>query len=190
MGKFDSYEIDLRGMNADTCGYAFLLDDQFFAEIDGPEVREGKVQVELNVRKTSHAFELNFQLDGVVWVPCDRCLDDVELPLSTTDKLTVKLGSGYAEEGDSLIVIPEEEGVINVAWYMYEIIALAIPMKHVHAPGECNEEMSSKLNKYLRTTPEEDQETGEEEDEEDSEEGADKAIDPRWSELRKILDNN
>ena len=42
--------------------------------------------------------------------------------------------SEYAEEGDNLIVIPEEEGEINVAWFMYEFVALAIPMKHVHAP--------------------------------------------------------
>ena len=30
------------------------------------------------------------------------------------------------EEGDNLIVIPEEEGEINVAWFMYEFVALSV----------------------------------------------------------------
>ena len=46
----------------------------------------------------------------MVWVPCDRCLDDMEQPVSSADKLMVKFGHEYAEEGDNLIVIPEEEG--------------------------------------------------------------------------------
>lgn len=194
MGKFDKYKIDLKGMQADSCKYEFVLDNLFFANIDAPEVQKGKVNVELLVKKTSRAFELNFQTDGIVWVPCDRCLDDMEQPVSSTDKLLVKFGHEYAEEGDNLIVIPEEEGEINVAWFMYEFIALAIPMKHVHAPGKCNKAMSSKLSKHIRTTPDDemDEETflPEEESNELANEDTETAVDPRWDELKKILDNN
>ncbi len=194
MGKFDKYKIDLKGMQADSCKYEFVLDNLFFANIDAPEVQKGKVNVELLVKKTSRAFELNFQTDGIVWVPCDRCLDDMEQPVSSTDKLLVKFGHEYAEEGDNLIVIPEEEGEINVAWFMYEFIALAIPMKHVHAPGKCNKAMSSKLSKHIRTTPDDemDEETfvPEEESNELANEDTETAVDPRWDEFKKILDNN
>lgn len=195
MGKFDAYKIDLKGMQADTQRYEFVLDNLFFAHIDAPEVQKGKVNVTLVVKRTSHAFELNFQTDGMVWVPCDRCLDDMEQPVTSTDKLRVKFGATYAEEGDNLVVIPEDEGEINVAWFMYEFIALAIPMKHVHAPGKCNKAMSTKLSKHLRTTPDEeeladdvfasDEEAGLPE-----EEDMETPVDPRWNELKKILDNN
>ena len=193
MGKFDKYKIDLKGMQADSCRYEFVLDNLFFANIDSPEVQKGKVNVVLVVKKTSRAFELNFQTDGIVWVPCDRCLDDMEQPVSSTDKLLVKFGHEYAEEGDNLIVIPEEEGEINVAWFMYEFIALAIPMKHVHAPGKCNKAMSSKLSKHLRTTPDDEMdedafvpdEAGNELVNDDTE----TAVDPRWDELKKILED-
>ena len=177
-------------MQADSCKYEFLLDNLFFAHIDGPEVQKGKVNVELTVKKTSRAFELSFQTEGIVWVPCDRCLDEMEQPV-TSDKLMVKFGHEYAEEGDNLIVIPEEEGEINVAWFMYEFIALAIPMKHVHAPGKCNKAVTSKLNKHLRTSGDDDAEesfgAGEDIVVEDE---AEEQIDPRWNELKKILDNN
>ena len=178
-------------MQADSCKYEFLLDNLFFAHIDGPEVQKGKVNVELTVKKTSRAFELSFQTEGIVWVPCDRCLDEMEQPVTSSDKLMVKFGHEYAEEGDNLIVIPEEEGEINVAWFMYEFIALAIPMKHVHAPGKCNKAVTSKLNKDLRTSGDDDAEesfgAGEDIVVEDE---AEEQIDPRWNELKKILDNN
>lgn len=143
------------------------------------------------VKKTSRAFELDFQTDGMVWVPCDRCLDDMEQPVTSTDKLLVKFGHEYAEEGENLVVIPEDEGIINVAWFMYEFVALAIPMKHVHAPGKCNKAMSSKLRKHLRTTPDEEEEDAFIPDDDVlTEEDTETPIDPRWNELKKILDNN
>ncbi len=193
MGKFDKYRIDLKGMQEDTATYDFLLDNQFFANIDGPEVQKGKVNVKLNVKKTSKAFELDFQTEGIVRVPCDRCLDEMELPITSSDKLFVKFGKGFAEESNNMVIIPEEEGEINVAWFMYEFVALTIPMKHVHAPGKCNKSMMGKLSKHLKTTPDEDQDqeifdgSADEviEDTDDS-----KEIDPRWNELKKILDNN
>ena len=193
MGKFDKYKIDLKGMQADLVTYEFVLDNLYFSHIDAPEIQKGKVNVALTVKRTSRAFELNFQTDGVVWVPCDRCLDEMELSVSSTDKLMVKFGQTYAEEGDNLIIIPEEEGEINVAWFIYEFVVLTIPMKHVHAPGKCNKAMTSKLNKHLRTNSnDEDGEESTYEPEADVvvEEDTEEQIDPRWNELKKILDNN
>ena len=42
--------IDLKGMQADSCKYEFVLDNLFFANIDGPEVQKGKVNVVLVVK--------------------------------------------------------------------------------------------------------------------------------------------
>ena len=170
-------------MQTDSAKYEFVLDNLYFAHIDGPEVQKGKVNVTLTVKRTSRAFELSFQTD------------DMELPISSSDKLMVKFGHEYAEEGDNLIVIPEEEGEINVAWFMYEFIALAIPMKHIHAPGKCNKAMTSKLNKHLKTNANEDSDVDDSFDAgggEDIviEEEVEEQIDPRWNELKKILDNN
>ncbi|GAE82299.1 YceD family protein [Bacteroides reticulotermitis] len=195
MGKFDKYKIDLKGMQADSVKYEFALDNLYFSHIDGPEVQKGKVNVVLTIKRTSHAFELNFQTEGIVWVPCDRCLDDMEIPVTSSDKLMVKFGREYAEEGDNLIVIPEDEGEINVAWFIYEFIALAIPMKHIHAPGKCNRTVTGKLSKHLRTNADEDSDDSfdmgmEDEVVSETEEEIEEAIDPRWNELKKILDNN
>lgn len=179
-------------MQADILTEEYLLDNIFFADIDGPEVQKGKVKVALQVKKTARAFELSFQIDGSVWVPCDRCLDEMELPINTSEKLMVKFGRTYGEEGD-IIVVPEEDGDVNVAWFMYEFISLAVPMKHVHAPGKCNKAMTGKLSKHLRTTPddEKDDDFGDSISVDlEADEETETPIDPRWNDLKKILDNN
>ena len=191
MEKLDKYRIDLKGMQTGSDKFDFHLDDSFFADVEASDVQKGKVDVTLIVRKTSHAFDLRFHTEGYVIVTCDRCLDEMKQPIVSDDLLRVRFGSAYAEEADNWVVVPEDEGAINVAWFMYEFIALAIPMKHVHAPGECNGAMDSELHKYLRVSPDDEEDGYAAEDDVDSgDEGVDKPIDPRWNELRKILDNN
>lgn len=187
MGKFDAYKIDLKGMKNDTYSCEYVLDNHFFESIDSPEVQKGKVHVALTVKKTAGLYELSFKTEGIVQVTCDRCLDDMDQPVTSTDKIKVKLGEDFSESGD-IVIIPEETGEINVAWFMYEFIALSIPMKHVHAPGKCNKAMMGTLNKYLRVSADENPE--EMEVEEETADDKEQVIDPRWNELKKIIDNN
>ncbi|MEG1617697.1 MAG: DUF177 domain-containing protein [Bacteroidales bacterium] len=192
MGKFDLYKIPLKSMSIGTHQYEFHLDNVFFKNIDGTEFQKGDVKVQLTVIKTALTHEFYFKLDGVIQVPCDRCLDDMDLPISTQSKLYVKLGKDYSEESEEIVIIPEDEGEINLAWFLYEFIALAIPMKHVHAPGKCNKTMSSKLRKHITRTSDDDDSFDGDIDadiiqEEDTE---DVPTDPRWDELKKLIDNN
>ena len=175
----------MKNMLADSAQYEFQLDNQFFMDLDAPEVQKGHVNVTLDVRKTSGIYQLDFHLNGIAIVTCDRCLDEMEQPIETDERLKVKLGPDFSEI-DDIVVVPEEDGYINVAWFIYEFIALSIPMKHTHAPGKCNKEMVGKLNKHLRVAV--DEEDGNEE--ESHEETETHEIDPRWNELKKILDNN
>lgn len=191
MGKFDKYRIELKNMQAMTCTQEFKLGNQFFIDIDAPEVTRGNVNVVMNVKKLAggSTFEIKFGMDGVVQVACDRCLDDMDLDIAVSDKVMVKMGTEYAEDGD-WVIIPEEEGEINVAWFMYEFIALAIPMKHVHAPGKCNKAMAGKLSRHLRISADDEDMTGVGVEEDEDLENPSGALDPRWSGLKKILDNN
>lgn len=171
------------------------MENKFFVDIDGTEVQKGKVKVYLTVKRTSVAFEMDFRMEGVVMVPCDRCLDDMELPIDTRNRLVVKFGKEYAEESDEVVVIPEAEGAINLAWFLYEFIVLAVPMKHVHAPGKCNKAMSSKLKKHAARS------AGEDDDEDFDNEGVDDTLslddeagagpsDPRWDALKGLIEND
>ena len=99
----------------------------------------------------------------------------------------MKFGDKFSEE-DEIVIVPESEGAINVAWFLYEFILLNIPLKHVHAPGECNKTMVTKLKRHI-TRSKDDDEVDVELDDEDIEID-DSPIDPRWEGLQNILDNN
>ncbi len=173
MGRFDKYNVDLKGMKASSLGLDFSLDNAFFADIDGEEFQRGAVKATVTVKKNRDIFDFSFVLNGTVIVPCDRCLDDLEIEVATENTLRVKLGDEYADEGD-IVVVPEQDGDLNIAWYLYEFIVLALPMKRVHAPGKCNHEMAGKLKKHS---------AGNAADEGDDTE---QDIDPRWASLKNI----
>jgi uncharacterized metal-binding protein YceD (DUF177 family) len=187
LGKFDTYKIDLKTLPYGTHEYEYGLENKFFTDIDGPEVPKGRVRVFLTLKHSKAITEMNFKIEGQVYVPCDRCLDDMEVAVETQNRLFVKFGKEYAEESDEIVVIPAEEGAINLAWFLYEFITLAIPMKHVHAPGKCNKSMTVKLKKHsAKSSPVE-----EDEPDEDLPEADDSVEipDPRWDALKGFLDD-
>ena len=190
MGKFELYTIDLKNLTPGTHDFEYLLENKFFVDIDGNEVQKGHVHVQLTVKKSLIAFELNFQIAGTVIIPCDRCLDDMELPIETQDKLIVKFGKEYAEESDEIVIVPEEEETINVAWFMYEFIALAIPIKHVHAAGKCNKAMVAKLRQHTAISRDDLAEPLDEGQEEASDEQDAAVSDPRWDALKGLFEND
>jgi len=70
------------------------------------------------------------------------------------------------------VTVAEDEGILDVAWFIYEFIELCIPIKHVHAPGKCNPAMIEKL-KALSTTR-------------SSDVNGEEAMDPRWAALAQL----
>ena len=167
--------------------HEYLLDNQFFANIDGEDVQKGKVHVQLTVAKAAGTFKLSFKLNGTAVVPCNRCLDDMDYPIDTTERLIVKFGKDYSEESDEIIIIPESEGIVNIAWFLYEFVVLAIPIKHVHAPGKCNKQMTAKLKKHTAKAVDDDDSLDMEDDDSmDVDEEMESMSDPRWDTLKDL----
>ena len=149
----------------------FDLEDAYFDDLDDSELEHGLLHVSVSIRKATGFFEFLFHTEGTVTVTCDRCLDDMEQPIGADNLLTVKFGTVYSEE-DDVITVPEDEGILDLSWIIYEFIVLAIPIKHVHAPGKCNLAMSQVLEELSADRS--------------SDEASDQPIDPRWSELLKL----
>jgi len=165
MGKLDGYIVDLKGMQSDTVSYHWQAANDFFSAVQGPEIKQGLLDVALRVKRTSGTYELTFQLTGEVEVTCDRCLEPMSQPITAECKLRVKMGDEYADDGE-VVTIPEREGTINVAWNIYEFAALEIPLRHVHPDGECPAPSPS------LTTEQPSNREGN---------------DPRWAELMKLV---
>ena len=179
MGKFNNYKIDLEKISDEPTAYSYELNQDFFDAINHEEVTKGDVKAELTVKKANEAFEFDFHLFGIVQIPCDRCLDEMDQEIDTINRLVVKYGEEYSEETDELIIFPEDKRVISIEWYLYEFIVLNIPIKHVHEIEKCNKEMISKYLEYqvMNITDDEDL---------DSDDSSEEYTDPRWDALKKL----
>ncbi len=191
MSKFEQYNIVLKDIRDENRVVEFDLDDTYFKKIDSPEVQKGKVKAKVTVQKKLSVYELLFVLEGNITIPCDRCLDEMVQTIQYKEKIQVKFGDKFADE-DEIVIVPEADGGINVAWFLYEFIVLNIPMKHVHAAGECNKTMVTKLKKHItHKKSDDDDESSEVEFEDDDDFATEETqTDPRWDGLQNITENN
>lgn len=171
MCSLDTFKIDLKGLGEGASALSFDLHDDYFKAIDATEVNGGCVHVELNVQRIGGMFTLDFHTEGTVIVPCDVCLDDMEQPIKADNRLAAKFGEEYSDEDDEVMVVAEDKGILDVSWLIYEFIALALPIKRVHAPGKCNAAMIKKFNELSAAR---------------SGDGDDDGMDPRWNGLLKL----
>ena len=171
MCSLEQFRINLKGLTEEESNFAFDLDDHFFATLNDSELEHGTLHVSVSIRKTSGFFELQFHTEGSVTVPCDLCLDDMSQPIEADNRLIVKMGKEYSEE-DDIVTIDEEEGLLDMAWFIYEFVALAIPVKHVHDTGKCNPAMIKVLEEHSSDRSSDAEST--------------KAMDPRWEKLKSL----
>ena len=133
MCNIESFKIDLKALPQGASILEFKLDDSYFKAIDAPDIQRGELSSSLSNSRTDDFFELNFHTEGIVHIPCDICLDDMEQSIETDDRLLVRFGEDYSEE-DDLVIVAENEGMLDISWFIYEFIDLNIPIKHVHPP--------------------------------------------------------
>lgn len=164
MDRVDGYRLDLNGMTENAVSHRWQLTDAFFAAVNGPEIEKGQVDVVLQAKRTSEAFELEFGFDGIVEVECDRCLGHMSQPVRGEAVLRVRLGDEDGDDGE-LITVARVPGVLDLSWYMYEMVALAIPLRHVHPDGECDAAVVQRLEG----------------------EGQERQTDSRWDALKELI---
>lgn len=171
MRDLEPFKIDLKALTNQVATYEFELDDAYFEAIEAPDIQKGNLSVALSIRRIAGSFEFTFHIQGFVIVTCDLCLDEMQQPIDTENKLMAKFGEEYSDD-DDLIVVPEREGVLDISWFIYEFIDLSVPIKHVHAPGKCNPAMMKLLKEHSTVR------SG------DGDEG--KPVDSRWEALSKL----
>ena len=177
MFSLESLKIDLKGLTDELTVLTYDLGDDYLKALEGSQLEHGALHVSVSIRKMTGFFELSFHTEGTVTVSCDRCLDDMEQPILTDNMLTVRLGDTYSDSDDT-VTIAEDEGILDMSWLIYEFTMLAIPIKHVHAPGKCNSAMTRKLAELSGAARSSEGEG--------AEENSPAAADPRWEKLKDL----
>ncbi len=170
MSASKEYVIQFAGLSTGEHLFELNVNDKFFEAFDYSEIKQGNIQVKLNLLKQSSMMVLHFAISGTVKVNCDSCASEFDMPISGDYKLTVKVGgSDDDNDDDDIITIAANEHKLDVRQYLYEYITLSIPIKREHTDeSTCDKEILNKLNDFIV-------------DEEKKE-----PIDPRWDDLLKI----
>lgn len=189
MGKFTEYKLPLKSMPVGSQEFDYKIGKQFFVNMENNDVRDADINVKLIVEHKNDFYDLNFAVSGNLVVACDRCLDDLVLPVENSYHTVVKYGEDYNDENDDFLVIPESDNYLNVAYMIHDTITLAIPIKHVHPMGKCNRAMSAILKKHRSTSTDPDEADLEnslmdEMDQMDTDDSASSATDSRWDKLK------
>jgi uncharacterized metal-binding protein YceD (DUF177 family) len=170
------YVIAYKGLKDGLHLFDFKVNDEFFEAFENSEVEKGNVDVRVTLNKKTTVLEFMFDLKGKVFVPCDRCLDPVEMEVEYQAPLFVKQGEETHEETDELFIISEQESEIDVSQFIYEFIHLSLPYRRVHPTDKkgkstCNKEMIKRLEELSVNKDEPD-------------------TDPRWNDLKNLFNNN
>lgn len=177
MNQLSKYRIVYQGLSKGLHEFEFDVDNLFFENIEYSDIKKGNLKAKVLLNKKSTFLELDFQIDGIIELNCDRCLDEYEQEISYEGKLFVKFSENDDDLAENVICLLPSEYEFDISHYIYESINLSIPLKRVHPEDEngeetCNPEMLERLNNYITEEPTEED------------------IDPRWEELRNLKANN
>ena len=169
------FSIPVSGLKEGLHYYDFEINKEFFDQFEESEVNEGKLTVNVAADKSSSHIDITIRIRGALTVACDRCLGMFSLPVACENRLLVKFGRTIDDTDPYIITIPSDEQELDMRQYFYEYILLALPIQKVHSADKngkstCDPGMLKKLDEHIV----------------DSERGTD----PRWDELKKLINNN
>ena len=140
------YTIPLNGWAAGEREFRWQVGIEFFQMFDNAEILDAAVEVEARAVKSGHYIGVDLDIRGSVTVACDRCLEDLELPVEAHPAFSVKFGEKEAsgeevrEGSREILIVSASDTDLDLSQVIYDYVCLSLPMQRVHAEGECNPE--------------------------------------------------
>ena len=177
MNRTKEFLIPFVGLKLGKHHFEYQINNVFFENFDYDEFQNSDIKVAVVLDKKSNMLELEFKHKGTVNVPCDLTGEDFDLPIKGKMKLIVRFGEAFNNDNEELLILPFGEFEIDIIQYIYEMIALSVPLKRVH-PGVKDGSLKTEALDKLKEL-----QVKEEVKKEDKEEN----IDPRWDKLKQLL---
>ena len=104
---------------------------EFFETFGNVEILGADLEVTADVISRGLTVDAACTMAGNVTVACDRCLEDLVIPVDASFEET------YTPEG----------GELDLSQDVYDYVCTSLPLQRVHADGECNQETTKYLSK-------------------------------------------
>lgn len=145
--------IQLNGLDAPKSHFEWQIGKEFFNNFKNEDILDANLKINVMVEKSGDYLGIDCNIEGSLTVTCDRCLDDLIIPVDREVLLSVKFSEEPSEleeleEGErEIIFLDEDDTDLNLSQVVYDYSCLCIPLHKVHDDGECNPE----IVKYLGT---------------------------------------
>ena len=111
--------------------FDWKADGEFFEQFGNKDILAADVDVTAQVVNHGVTVDVQCSMEGTVTVLCDRCLDELELPVE-------------AEFSESYT---PESACLDLSQDIYDYVCIALPLQRVHPDGQCNPETIKFLSK-------------------------------------------
>lgn len=132
--------LPLNGWAAGKLEKSFAVGKEFFQAFENEEIIGADVNVKCKASKRGQEILLDLEMGGHVTVVCDRCLENLDLPVSVSAALVSRTEEGGDESADGREVLLHEvtDQQLDLGQIVYDYICLSLPMQRVHPEGKCN----------------------------------------------------
>ena len=143
VGMNNGFIIPLNGLAAGQHEFCWQVGKEFFESFENSEILDSELNVTARVEKSGRYLGIDCDVEGTVTVECDRCLDELEMPIEVEIRLSVKYGeeesSDEHHEGEREVVfVPETDAEFDMSQIIYDYVCLDLPMQRIHEDGDCN----------------------------------------------------
>lgn len=139
--------IQVKGLQPGKHEYEFSMDGPFFKQFENSMILDAQLDARVELEKGSGWMNLNCTVEGDVTVECDRCLDELELPVDFEASVAVKTAKTDDDpQDDGFIILDPTEGELDLTQFLYDYVCINLPLQKVHEEGECNPDMVAKLS--------------------------------------------
>ena len=172
-----AFSVNIVGLKNTVHHFDFEVGNDFFERYGTELLSEGALKAEVVLDKRETFIEARFLIRGHVKLVCDRSLDPFDYRIDTERKLVFKFGDANEELSDEIVLIHRESESLELGQYIFEFIALEVPMKKLHPRFEEEEDDDENVGgKIIYSSAKA----------EDDESGEDGNTDPRWDILKKL----
>lgn len=166
------FSINIIGLSKKAHIFDFKLSNGFFEKYGKEVISGGDFDAKIFLDKRETFIEIEFSISGKASLVCDRSLEPFDYRIEETRKIVFKYGEEAKEVSDEIVIITRDQDSIDVGQFMYEFIALAIPIKKLHPRFQDEPEEDENEIKIIYST------SADKEEKEN--------IDPRWEKLKKL----
>ncbi|MCQ2118626.1 MAG: DUF177 domain-containing protein [Bacteroidales bacterium] len=145
-------KVPLNGLTQGRTEFRWSVGKEFFASFENSEILDARVEVAATIEKSGRFIGVDCSVEGDVTVLCDRCFEELVLPVSTGFKLSVKFGPEPSDEGllseddREIVFLSDSDTDLDLDQVVYDYVCLSLPVQRVHPEGECNPDALKYLN--------------------------------------------